>query len=109
MACSSPLSSFSLQGLIDALLALHAILAGEFGTDHDRFEVVSVAVEGKVLAVHPGADDLFYLVGVHHVVQALSFQPCFSRRRVSRDTAVKQARTTARLVSGATSETPKKP
>ena len=90
------------------LLTLHAVLADEFGADDKGREMLAVAIEFKVFAGHAGKDELFDLFGVHRV-QALSFQPRFSRCSVSRDTAAKQATTTARLVSGATSETPKKP
>ena len=93
---------------IDVLLALYAVLAGEFGADHEGLKMLAVAIESEVLASHAGQDELFDLFGVHRV-QALSFQPRFSRFSVSRDTAAKQATTTIRLTSGATSETPKKP
>lgn len=96
------------ERLVDTLLALHAVLAGEFGADHEGLEVLAVAIEFQVFAGHAGKDELFDLFGVHRV-QALSFQPRFNRCNVSSDTATKQATTTARLLSGATSETPKKP
>jgi len=90
------------------LLALHAILAGEFGADDNRLEVLAVAIEFEMFAGHAGADKLLDMFRVH-LGQALSFQPRFSKPSVRMDTATKQATTTARLVSGATSETPKKP
>lgn len=97
-----------LQRLINALLALDAALAGEFVADDGRLEVLAIAVEFEVFANHPGKDELLDLVGVH-LRQFLSFQPRFSRCSVRNDTTEKQATTTVRLVSGGTSETPKKP
>ncbi len=97
-----------LQYFVHMLLALHAVLAGKLIAHHGRLEMLTIAIELEVLADHAGEDELLDLFGVHHV-QPLSFQPRFSRRRVSMDTAAKQVTTTARLVSGATSETPKKP
>lgn len=97
-----------LERPVDMLLALHAVFAGELGADDERLEMLAIAIEFKVFARHPGKDELFDLFGVHRV-QALNFQPRFSKLSVSSDAAVKQATTTIRLTSGATSETPKKP
>ena len=97
-----------LQCLIDALLALDAALAFEFGADDDGVEMLAVAVKFEELAGHAGKDELLDMVGMHGF-QALSFQPDFNRCRVTRDTTAKQAATTSRLVCGGTSETPKKP
>jgi len=102
-----PGSELFLESLIDALLPLDTIFAAELGTDDQRLEMLSIAVQGEMFAGHAGEDEFFNLVGVH--CQALSFQPRWSRRSVSSEMAVKQATTTSRLVSGATSETPKKP
>src|SRR5574343_290965 len=99
---------FILQNLVYMLLALHAVLADELAAHDDGLEMMAIAVERQVFAGHAGEDELLDLVRVHHV-QPLSFQPRFSRLSVSTDTAAKQAKTTARLVCGATSETPKKP
>jgi len=90
------------------LLALHAALAGKFIAHYGRHKVLAVTIEFEVFAGHASEYQLLDLFRVHHV-QPLNFQPCFNRRRVSMDTAAKQATTTARLISGATSETPKKP
>ena len=99
---------FFLECLIDTLLTLDAILTNEFSTDNQRFKMLSIAIQGEVFAIHASEYELFDLIGVHRC-QALSFQPRFNRLSVSKDTARKQEMTTARLVSGATSETPKKP
>ena len=90
------------------LLTLHAVLADEFGANDKGREMLAVAIEFKVVADHAGAYKFFDLFGMHRV-QALSFQPRFNRCSVNRETAAKQAATTVRLLSGATSETPKKP
>ena len=97
-----------LECLIDTLLPLNAIFANKFCADDQRFEMLSIAIQGEMFAIHASEYELFDLVGVHWC-QALSFQPRFNRLSVSKDTARKQDMTTARLVSGATSETPKKP
>ena len=97
-----------LQGLVNTLLALHTILADEFAAYDDGLEMLAVTVEFEVVAVHAGEDELLDVFGMHRI-QALSFQPRFSRLSVPQDTTAKQATTTSRLVSGATSETPKKP
>jgi len=97
-----------LERLINTLLALHAVQAGELGADDQRLEVLAVAVEFELLAGHAGTDKLLNMFRIHFG-QALNFQPRFSKLSVSKDTAAKQATTTARLNSGATSETPKKP
>lgn len=97
-----------LERLIDTLLPLNAIFANKFCADDQRFEMLSIAIQGEMFAIHASEYELFDLVGVHWC-QALSFQPRFNRLSVSKDTARKQDMTTARLVSGATSETPKKP
>ena len=104
-----PGRQFFLEGLIDPLLTLDAIHAGKFGADHKGLEMLSIAVEGEMFAGHAGADEFLDLIGVHRSVQALSFQPRLSRLSVSRETTAKLARTTPRLISGAMSETPKKP
>ena len=96
-----------LEGLVHALLPLHAVFPDELGTDHEGLEMLAVAVEREMFAGHAGADEFLDLIGMH--VQALSFQPRLSSLSVSSDTPAKQAKTTARLTSGATSETPKKP
>ncbi len=99
---------FFLQYFVHMLLTLNAALASKFSTYHRRLEMLTIAIEVEIFAGHASENKLLDLFGVHHV-QPLSFQPRLSRRRVSMDTAAKQATTTARLVSGATSETPKKP
>ena len=97
-----------LEGLVHALLALDAGLSGKLGADDQRFKMLPIAIQGEMFAVHACENELFDLIGVHWC-QALSFQPRFNRFSVSKDTAKKQEKTTAKLVSGATSETPKKP
>jgi len=97
-----------LEGLIDALLALDTALADKLGTDNERLEMLAVTVQREMLAGHAGEYEFLDMVGKHRV-QALSFQPRLSRLNVSSETAAKQATTTSRLVSGGTSETPKKP
>jgi len=97
-----------LQGLVHTLLTLHAVLADKLAADNDGLKVLAVAVEFEKIAGHTGQDQLFDSFGVHRI-QALSFQPRFNRLSVPQDTTAKQATTTIRLVSGATSETPKKP
>ncbi len=97
-----------LEGLVHPLLALDAILSDKFSADDQRFEMLSIAIQGEMFAGHAGEYEFFDLIGVH-IGQALSFQPRFNRFSVNSDTARKQAKTTAKLVSGATSETPKKP
>lgn len=99
---------FFLQGFIHALLTLHTVLPDEFATHDDSLEMLAVAIEFEKIAGHTGQDQLLDMFGVH-LGQALSFQPRFSRLSVPQDTTAKQATTTSRLVSGATSETPKKP
>ena len=54
-----------LEGLIDTLLTLNAVLPDELGTDHERLEMLAVAIECKVLAGHAGKNKLFDLFGVH--------------------------------------------
>ena len=97
-----------LQGLIHALLTLHAVLPDKFLTYYQGLKMLAIAIKFKLFTGHAGKDEFLDMVGMHHV-QPLSFQPRFSRLNVAMDTAVKQATTTARLISGATSETPKKP
>ncbi len=97
-----------LECLVDALLALHAIFADKLGADDQRLEMLAIAVQHKVIAGHACKDEFFDLIGMH-LGQALSFQPRFKRLSVTSDTAMKQEMTTTRLVSGATSETPKNP
>ena len=97
-----------LERLIYVLLTLYAIFASELGADDERLEMLAIAIKFKVVTGHPGKNELFDLFGMHRV-QALNFQPCFSNPSVNSDTAAKQATTTIRLSSGATSETPKKP
>ncbi len=99
---------FCLEDFVHVLLALDSALAGKFVADNQRLKVLTVTIEGEVFAGHAGANEFFDLFGMHRV-QALSFQPRFSRFSVNNDTATKQATTTVRLISGATSETPKKP
>ena len=103
-----PGRQFFLQGLIHALLALHTILAHELATDDDSLEMLAVAIQFEIIAGHAGQDELLDMFGIHRG-QALSFQPRFNRLSVPQDTSAKQATTTIRLYSGATSETPKKP
>lgn len=97
-----------LEYFVHVLLTLHAALAGKLIAHHSRHEMLAVTIEFEVFAGHAGEYQLLDLFRVHHV-QPLNFQPSFNRRNVSMDTATKQATTTARLISGATSETPKKP
>ena len=103
-----PGRQFFLQGLIHALLALHTILAHELATDDDGLEMLAVTIQFEIIAGHAGQDELLDMFGIHRG-QALSFQPRFNRLSVPQDTSAKQATTTIRLYSGATSETPKKP
>src|SRR5574343_303005 len=98
-----------LEDLIDPLLALHTALADELIADDQCVKMMPVAVEFKVGTIHPGEDELFDLIGVHHRVQPLNFQPRRRSSSVSKETAAKQTTTTLRLFSGETSETPKKP
>ena len=97
-----------LQCLINALLPLHAILAGEFGTDDQSLEMLSIAIQRQVIAGHASENELLDLIRVH-MAQALNFQPRRSKFSVNNDTAARQATTTSKLFSGGTSETPKKP
>ena len=97
-----------LEGLVHALLALDAALSGKLSADNQRFKMLPIAIQGEMFAVHASEYELFDLIGVHWC-QALSFQPRFNRFSVPQDTTAKQATTTIRLCSGATSETPKKP
>jgi len=99
---------FFLQGLIHALLTLHAALPNKFLTYNQGLKMLAIAIKFKQVTGHAGKDKFLDMVGMHHV-QPLSFQPRFSRFKVTTDTAAKQVTTTARLISGATSETPKKP
>ena len=97
-----------LQGLVNTLLALHTILADELATHDDGLEMLAVAIQFEIIAGHAGQDELLDVFGIH-LGQALSFQPRFNRLSVPQDTSAKQATTTIKLLSGATSETPKKP
>ena len=97
-----------LERLVYALLALDAVFSDELSADNQRFKMLSIAIQHEMFAGHASEYELFDLIGVH-CCQALSFQPRFNRFSVSKDTARKQEITTAKLVSGATSETPKKP
>ena len=97
-----------LEYLIDVLLALNPVFTGKFGANHQRFEMLAIAIKGEMFAGHASENECFDLIRMHSI-QALNFQPRLSRFRVSRDTAAKQPKTTPRLISGATSETPKKP
>ena len=100
---------FCLENFVHMLLTLHAIFADEFGADNEGGEMLAVAVEFEMVAVHPGEDELLDLFGMHHGVQPLSFQPRLRSCSVSPVTAAKQAKTAPKLSSGDTSETPKKP
>src|SRR5574343_88738 len=67
-----------LQGLVNTLLALHTILADEFAAHDDGLEMLAVTVEVEVVAGHAGEDEVLDVFGMHRI-QALSFQPRFSR------------------------------
>ena len=93
---------------INMLLSLDPVQADKLGADDNGRKMLAVAIKGEMFAGHAGEDECFDLIRMHSI-QALNFQPRLSRFRVSRDTAAKQPKTTPRLISGATSETPKKP
>ena len=103
-----PAGELFLECLVHPLLALDTVFANKFGADHQGLEMLAVAVKREMIAGHAREDEFFDLIGMH-LGQALSFQPRFRRLSVTSDTARKQEMTTTRLVSGATSETPKKP
>gem|GEM_PF-4657923 len=97
-----------LERLVHALLALDTILADKLGADDKSLEMLAIAIQFKVVAGHAGEDELLDQFGMH-AYQFLSFQPRLSKASVNRLVTAKQTATTARLRSGATSETPKKP
>ena len=94
---------------IDALLTLHAVLADKFGADDHRFKVVTVTFDGQVFAWQTLAQQGFGGLGVNHEDQFLRLEPRCSRASVKTVTMAKAVVTTARLIWGATSDTPKKP
>lgn len=97
-----------LESLIHPLLPLHTVFPDELAAHNDRLKMLAIAIEFEKITGHAGQDQLFDMFRMHRI-QALSFQPRFSRLSVPQDTTAKQATTTIRLTSGATSETPKKP
>lgn len=57
-----------MQGLMNALLPLNAILAGKFGADDQRDKMLSIAIEFQVFAGHASENELLDLIGVHEVL-----------------------------------------
>ena len=51
-----PGSELFLESLIDALLPLDTIFAAELGTDDQRLEMLSIAVQGEMFAGHAGEE-----------------------------------------------------
>jgi hypothetical protein len=100
---------FFLQRLVNMLLALHAALAGKFVADSQPPQNVVRHHRGQVVAGHAGENEFFDLYRGASWFRLLISSPASAGFSVSTDTAAKQAKTTPRLISGATSETPKKP
>ena len=60
-----PGSELFLESLIDPLLTLNTVLADEFSTDNQRFEMLPIPVKGKMVAGHAGENEFFDLIRMH--------------------------------------------
>lgn len=56
-----------MQGLMNALLPLNAVLPGKFGTDDQRNKMLAIAIEFQVFAGHAGENELLDLIGMHEI------------------------------------------